>query len=332
MLSTVQLRKRWRISARSFCIVSSGLVVMPPRGQSRWQLPHWLQPNATALPMLASTSAVGARDQHLDHVQLAAQAARGEQPRAAAGAERRAVQVADRLQLAASRRGRPSRAPARDACAGWCGRCRASRRARSRRGSCPSRRARSRPAGSRRRSWTTCRPRRTRVVRAGDLDAAVVVVEQPQPDLGRHVLDRVDVVLGIGRQRVGADRDVARPAHRRRDLGAREPPALAGLGALVDLDLDVAHAAQVGGVDAEVPARRLHALPRHVLVAGEADRPALARRRHREPGVALDARDQEVLGRRAERDAGVAHRPVPDRLAEAEARRARSRRAARAAA
>ena len=109
-----------------------------------------------------------------------------------------------------------------------------------------------------------------RVVRAGDLDAAVVVIEQPQPHLGRHVLDRVDVVLGIGRERVGADRDVARLAHGGRDLGAREPSALAGLGALVDLDLDVAHAAQIGGVDAEVPARRLQALPRHVLVAARA--------------------------------------------------------------
>ncbi len=43
---------------------------------------------------------VGARDQHLDHVELAAQAARGEQPGAAAGAERHPVQVADRAQLA----------------------------------------------------------------------------------------------------------------------------------------------------------------------------------------------------------------------------------------
>jgi hypothetical protein len=57
MFITVQFRNRRRMRSRSFCAVSSGFVVMPPRGQSRWQLPHWLQPNATALPMLASMSA-----------------------------------------------------------------------------------------------------------------------------------------------------------------------------------------------------------------------------------------------------------------------------------
>ena len=45
---------------------------------------------------------VGAGDQHLQHVELAAQPARREQARAALGAERRPVQVADRAQLAAA--------------------------------------------------------------------------------------------------------------------------------------------------------------------------------------------------------------------------------------
>src|SRR4029077_13644983 len=102
--------------------------------------------------------------------------------------------------------------------------------------------------------------------------------------------------------------------------GSREPTALAGLRTLIDLDLDVAHAPQIGGLDAEVAARRLHALPLPVLVVCEPDRPALARRRHREPAVAFDARGEEIFRRRAERDARVIDRPVPHRLAEAEAR------------
>src|SRR6185503_21310901 len=71
-------------------------------------------------------------------------------------------------------------------------------------------------------------------------------------------------------------------------------------------------------MDAEVPARGLEALPAPILVALETNRSAFARRRHRETGVAFDARDEEVLGRGAERDARVAHGPVPDRLAESE--------------
>jgi hypothetical protein len=100
---------------------------------------------------------VRARDQHLDHVQLAAQTARGEQPRAALRAERRAIQIADRLQLAAAVE--IDRAPtrARGACAAWYGTRPASRRATSRRDSCPSRRCPHRRADSRRRSSTTCR-------------------------------------------------------------------------------------------------------------------------------------------------------------------------------
>ncbi len=130
---------------------------------------------------------------------------------------------------------------------------------------------------------------------------------------------------------------------RRGDLGAGQAAALAGLGALVDLDLDVAHAAQVGAGDAEVAAGRLQALPAHVGVGGQPQRAALARRGHGQPGRALDAGDQVVLGGRPERGRGVADGPVPDRLAHAEAahheaaarvaahasRRRRPRRAAR---
>src|SRR6185503_750199 len=107
--------------------------------------------------------------------------------------------------------------------------------------------------------------------------------------------------------------------HRRRHLGAREATALAGLRTLIDLDLDVAHLAQVGGVDAEVTARRLQTLPAHVL-GGEPQRSAFARRGHRQAGVPLDARAQEVFRRRTQRDARVADRSVPDGLAETEAR------------
>ena len=126
-------------------------------------------------------------------------------------------------------------------------------------------------------------------------------------------------MLGVGAQRVGADRDVARLRDRRRDLGAGETAALAGLGALVDLDLDVAHLAQVGAGDAEVTGGGLQALPLHVLVGGEPQRAALARRRHAQAGAALDAGHEELLAGRAQRGRRVRDRAVPDRLADAEA-------------
>ena len=47
-------------------------------------------------------------------------------------------------------------------------------------------------------------------------------------------------------------------------LAPGKAAALAGLGALVDLDLDVAHLAQVGAAEAEVAAGGLEALPLHV--------------------------------------------------------------------
>ena len=119
---------------------------------------------------------------------------------------------------------------------------------------------------------------------------------------------------------------------RRRDLGAGQTAALAGLGALVDLDLDVAHPAQVGAGDAEVAAGGLQALPLHVPAEESRSGPPSPRRGHGEPGAALDARREEVLAGGAERGGGMADGGCARWARARRSRSARARRAGRAGA
>ena len=267
----------------------------------------------------ALEQAVGAGDEDLDHVELAAQAAAGEETRAARSPIRRSVQIADRPQLPATvqvdllphqrmmrvQHGAEHVRPADVAGVGVVV-------------------ARAAHAGVDQQVVDDeVAPHaggdELGVRRPGDLDAAVVVVEQPEPHLRWHVLDGVDVVLGIGAQGVRAHRYVARLGDRRRDLGARQATTLARLGALVDLDLDIAHPAQVGPGEAEVPTGGLEALPLHVFRGGEPDRTALARRCHGDARVALDAGAQEILAGGAQRHGRVRNRRMPDGLAHGEA-------------
>ena len=118
----------------------------------------------------------------------------------------------------------------------------------------------------------------------------------------REVLDRVDVVVRRRRDERGAGLGVAQARDEGVDLARRELPALAGLGALRDLDLQVLRAAQVTDRDAEPPRGDL--LDRAVAVGPEALRilAPLAAVGHRAEAVERE-RDRLVrLGReRAER-------------------------------
>ncbi|MNS80710.1 hypothetical protein D3C72_1144010 [compost metagenome] len=79
-----------------------------------------------------------------------------------------------------------------------------------------------------------------------------------------QVLDRIDVVVRRGADERRAGNGVAHPADELRDLEAGQLAALAGLGALGHLDLDLAALVQVFGGDAE--AARGHLLDRRVGV------------------------------------------------------------------
>ena len=100
-------------------------------------------------------------------------------------------------------------------------------------------------------------------------------------ELGQ-VLDRVDVVVRRRRDQGDAGRGVAQAGDLERDLEAGQLAALAGLGTLGDLDLELAGSVQVLGGDAE--AARGHLLDRRVGVvavgraAGSAPCPRRPRR------------------------------------------------------
>ena len=98
----------------------------------------------------------------------------------------------------------------------------------------------------------------------------------------RQILDRIDVVVRRRRDQRDAGRRVAQLARSRRHLEAGQLPALAGLGALRDLDLDLAAVVEILGGDAE--AARGDLLDRRVGVvavrraAGSAPGPRRPRR------------------------------------------------------
>src|SRR3546814_6202920 len=73
----------------------------------------------------------------------------------------------------------------------------------------------------------------------------------------RQILDRIDVVVGRRADQRDAGRRVAQPRDELGDLEARKLAALAGLGALCDLDLDLVARAAIFGGYAETAARDL---------------------------------------------------------------------------
>ncbi len=120
-----------------------------------------------------------------------------------------------------------------------------------------------------------------------DRDAHVRVDGLQLVDQLGQVLDRVEVVVVGGRDQVGAGRRVTGGGDLLGDLLAGQVAALAGLGALADLDLG-----QVGGVehlgrDAEAPRGDLLAAPLAVVPVHVADLATLA----------VDAEDVGRLGR-----------------------------------
>ena len=124
-----------------------------------------------------------------------------------------------------------------------------------------------------------------------------------------QVLDRIDVVVGRGRDESDARRRAADLGHPRVDLARRELPALTRLGALRHLDLDVGAVGQVVAGHAEPAGGHLldgGATPVPVRVGVEAvdSLPALAG-----VGARLQAvhRDRQRLVRLG-RDGAVAHR------------------------
>ena len=86
-----------------------------------------------------------------------------------------------------------------------------------------------------------------------DRDARVAVGGAQVVDELLEVLDRVDVVVGRRRDQPDARRRVAQPGDVAVDLVAGELAALAGLGALGDLDLDLVGVDQVVDGHAEAP-------------------------------------------------------------------------------
>src|SRR3546814_1672838 len=72
-----------------------------------------------------------------------------------------------------------------------------------------------------------------------------------------HILDRIDVVVRRRRDQCHARRRIAQPRDQLRHLEAGELAAFAGLGALRDLDLDLAAVVEVLRRHAEAAARDL---------------------------------------------------------------------------
>ncbi len=144
-----------------------------------------------------------------------------------------------------------------------------------------------------------------------DRDAHVGVDRLQLVDQLGEVLDRVEVVVVGGRDQVGAGRRVTGGGDLLGDLLAGQVAALAGLGALADLDLG-----EVGGVehlrrDAEAARGDLLAAPLAVVPVHVADLAALAVDaedvdRLRRLGVGAEGR----LGLRAEAHRGDHHRVV----------------------
>jgi len=73
----------------------------------------------------------------------------------------------------------------------------------------------------------------------------------------RQILDRVDVVVRWGGNELDPRHRVPQPGNQLAHLVCRELPALAGLGSLDDLDLELLRPGQVLGGDAEPCARHL---------------------------------------------------------------------------
>ena len=123
------------------------------------------------------------------------------------------------------------------------------------------------------------------------------------------VLDRVDVVVRRRRDQADARGGAAGPGDPRVDLAAGQLAALAGLGPLADLDLDVVGVHQVLAGDAEAPGRDLldRAAPRVAVRVGGVAVGVLAALARVAPAAEAVHRDRERLVHL------LADRPVGDR-------------------